>query len=69
MLMELNNNDFNVIYGNEKSNTTCQNVCNGCVECIIDEYTTSEVTAGYDDKGNNIIVACNLKNYCGAINN
>ena len=61
-MMTLPNDVFNTIF-DSKANTECENVCNGCVECIIDEYNTSEVVAGYDDKGNNIIVSCKLKNY------
>ncbi len=41
-----------------------ENICIGCIECILNEYNLAGVVAGYDDKGNNIIVACPNKNYC-----
>lgn len=43
--------------------TEVQNICEGCEECIINEYNYYLATAGYDDKGNNIIVACPMRNY------
>lgn len=63
MVMSTCYNDFNIMFGDEQSNTTCENVCIDCCECILNEYDLNEVVTGYDDKGNNIIVACQYKNY------